>query len=151
VVILRAWTAVRTCLREERCGREGSLPFFDDLESYARYLDRAAIPDAEWQATAPRDRAARLVRTWGDALPALNMFRLPALASLLGITTDPTSSVNDKDFTDAWRAKLAEILSANKDAALDFSKLADKIAGKSTVAEQLDALGTVFKMPFLPK
>ena len=136
----RAWTAVRTCLREERCGSEGSLPFFADLESYARYLLRATVPDEEWQATSPEDRAERLVRAWGEALPALGMFRLPELASLLGITVDPKTSVGVKDLTDPWRAKLAEILEGNLDAALDFSKLADKIAGKSTVREQLGTL-----------
>jgi hypothetical protein len=136
----RAWTAVRTCLREERCGPEGSLPFFADLESYARYLRRATVPEDEWQATATGERAERLVHAWGEALPALGMFRLPELASLLGITVDPRTSVSDKDLTDPWRAKLAEILAGNLDAALDFSKLADKIAGKSTVAEQLDML-----------
>src|SRR5262249_4745362 len=124
----RAWTAIRTCLREERCGPEGSLPFFADLESYACYLVRATVPDEEWQAAVPGERAERLVRAWGEALPALGMFRLPELASLLGITVDPKTSVSAKDFTDPWRAKLAEILAGNLDAALDFSKLADKIA-----------------------
>jgi hypothetical protein len=136
----RAWTSVRTCLREERCGPEGSLPFFADLKSYARYLARATVPEEEWQATPPGERAERLVRAWGEALPALGMFRLPELASLLGVTVDPKASVSTKDLTDPWRTKLAEILAGNLDAALDFSKLADKIAGKSTVAEQLDTL-----------
>lgn len=136
-----AWRAVRSCIREDRGGKEASTPFFASLEAYADYLCRASIADDEWKEIVPNDRARRLVQAWGDALPALSMFRLPEMASLLGIVVDPQAAVSAKNQTVTWRNKLSEILSDNLDASMDFSKLADKIAGKSTVAKQLDALG----------
>lgn len=135
-----AWSAVRTAVREGRGGREGTMPFFADLESYLRFLDRATVPDEEWASTDKSQRPAKLVEQWGMALPALSLFHAPALASLLGITTDPTASVAKRDQSETWTARLVEILSENLDAASDFSQLADKIAGKSTVAKQLDLL-----------
>jgi hypothetical protein len=136
----RAWLAVRTAVREGRGGREGTMPFFADLESYLRFLDRATIPAEEWVQIAQPDRAGKLVERWGRALPALSMFHTPELASLLGITTDPAISVAKRDQTETWTARLTELLSENREAASDFSQLADKIAGKSTVAKQLDLL-----------
>jgi hypothetical protein len=135
-----AWSAVRTAVREGRGGREGTMPFFADLESYLRFLDRATIPAEEWAQIAQPDRAAKLVERWGNAQSALAMFHTPELASLLGITTDPVVSVAKRDQTETWTARLTELLSDNLEAASDFSQLADKIAGKSTVAKQLDLL-----------
>jgi hypothetical protein len=135
-----AWSAVRTSVREGRGGREGTLPFFADLESYLRFLDCATTPAEEWAATAQADRAGKLVERWGSSLPALSMFHAPELASLLGVTTDPTVSVTKRDQAETWKARLTDLLSDNLEAASDFSQLADKIAGKSTVARQLDLL-----------
>jgi hypothetical protein len=138
--LCNAWAAVRTSVREGRGGREGTVPFFADIEAYVRFLEQATGPNADWQTMAPADKAARLVQRWGQALPALSLFRLPELASLLGIIIDPSVPVSKRDFNETWRARLTEILAENLDAAADFSQLADKIAGKSTVARQLEAL-----------
>ncbi len=68
------------------------------------------------------------------------MFRLPEIASLLGIVVDPQVPIGTKNLTSTYRGKLTEILSDNLEASMDFSKLADKIAGKTTVAKQLDLI-----------
>jgi hypothetical protein len=135
-----AWSAVRAAIREGRGGREGTVPFFDDLESYLRFLDRALIKDEEWTHIAQPERAAKLVERWGNAFPSLSLFHTPELASLLGISTDPAASVGKRDQSETWTARLIELLSENHSAASDFSQLADKIAGKLSVAKQLDLL-----------
>jgi hypothetical protein len=80
-----AWTALRTCLRERRRGRDRSIPFIDQLDDYLKYLSEAVVPELVWQQTAIADRAAFQVERWGRALPRLSMFTLPALASVIGI------------------------------------------------------------------
>jgi hypothetical protein len=135
-----AWAAVRTCIRENRGGREGSVPFFPDLAAYVNFLDRATIPSEQWAQIEPAKKASRLIEQWGNALPALSLFHIPELASLLGITTDPNVSISKREMTETWSARFTEILAENLEAAADFSQLSDKIAGNSSVSRQLDAL-----------
>ncbi len=134
-----AWTAVRKCLREGFGGVQRSIPFCPRLEDYGRFLSAARVPEVEWQALAPRDRAARLLRQWGEALPELGMFRMPALAAAMNVATDPGRRP-ERISEAGWAARLERILAENIDAAVDFSSLGDRIAGKRTVEQQLEQL-----------
>ncbi|MEQ9075566.1 MAG: hypothetical protein RLP09_17045, partial [Sandaracinaceae bacterium] len=135
-----AWQALREVLRAGRGGRERSIPFVNRLEDYAEYLRRAVLDDAAWAAVPPDQRAARLVATWGRALPALEMFRLSELSSLLKIDVDTHSRPGGKPPAKKWRRQLMEILAENLDAASDHGNLAETIKGKGALDEQLERL-----------
>ena len=134
-----AWTAVRKCLRLRLGGVQRSIPFCRRLEDYGGFLRVACVPNDEWQATALKDRAARLVRRWGEALPELAMFHIPELASVLHVDVDPAKRP-ERRAEAFWESKLEKILAENIDAALDPTNLHDRIAGKLTVEERLKQL-----------
>jgi hypothetical protein len=139
-----AWRAVRKCLRERRGGRQHSIPFVAQLDFYGRFLAAARVPDDEWAAMEPTGRARRLVRQWGEALPELSMFRIPALASVLGVQVDPVQKATRRaNQEEMWVEKLDSILAENIDAAMDFSSLAEAIAGVLTVEKRLAELKEV--------
>jgi hypothetical protein len=115
-----AWTAVRKCLRERFGGVQRSIPFCPRLEDYGRFLSAARVPEGEWQALAPQDRVARLLRQWGEALPELAMFRMPALAAVMNVATEPARRP-EKIHEAGWAARLERILAENIEAAVDFS------------------------------
>jgi hypothetical protein len=136
-----AWRAVRKCLRERRGGRLHSIPFVTQLDVYGRFLAAARVPHDEWVAMEPAGRARRLLRQWGDALPELSMFRVPALASVLGVQVDPAQKATRRaNQEEMWVEKLDSILAENIDAAMDFSSLAEAIAGVLTVEKRLAEL-----------
>ncbi len=134
-----AWTAVRKCLRLGLGGVQRSIPFCRRLEDYGGFLLEARVPEDEWQATLPIDRAARMLRRWGEALPQLSMFRIPKLASVLRVEVD-SAKRPERRAEPFWESKLEKILAENLDAALDPSSLHDRIAGKLTVEERLKQL-----------
>mgnify|MGYP005809889423 CR=1 FL=1 len=134
-----AWTAMRKCLRVEFGGVQRSIPFCRRLEDYGAFLREARVPNDEWQAIAPQDRAARMLRQWGEALPQLSMFHIPKLASVLRVEVDPAKKPG-RLAEGFWGSKLEKILAENIDAALDPSSLHDRIAGKLTVEERLKQL-----------
>jgi len=134
-----AWTAVRKCLRLGFGGVQRSIPFCRRLEDYGGFLHEARVPNDEWQATALKDRAALVVRRWGDALPRLSMFHVPRLASVLRVEVDPAKRP-ERRAEAFWESKLEKILAENIDAAVDPSSLHDRIAGKLTVEERLKQL-----------
>src|SRR5579885_687109 len=78
-----AWFAVRSSgdadavkLRNglpPKAERPASIPACRRLEDYGGFLLEARVPEDEWQATLPIDRAARMLRRWGEALPQLSM------------------------------------------------------------------------------
>ena len=138
--LVAAWDALRKCLRE--CGSERSLPYIDDVIEYLAWLSVARIPDAEWQSIPAGERARSAVRRWGNALPKLGMFKLPALASVAGICVDPTIPIPPHSRTGEkkWAALFDEILSENRAVATDFPGLEDDIAGNQTLRERLDDL-----------
>lgn len=135
-----AWRAVRTCLRERKGGRQRSIPFVGSLDVYGRYLAAARVPDEEWAAVPPAQRTVRLVQQWGIALPELSMFRMPALASVLGFQVDSQQTAPRKPSLETWVDKLDRILSENIDTAMDFSSLAERIAGVRTIEQRLAEL-----------
>jgi hypothetical protein len=133
-----AWRAVRRCVRERRGGRQHSIPFITQFDFYGRFLAAAHVPDAEWASTRPAERARRLVRQWGAALPELSMFRMPLLASILDIEVNPAENPSGRaSLEDTCLEKLHSILAENLDAAIDYSSLADTIAGVQTVEKRL--------------
>ena len=134
-----AWIAVRKCLRLGLGGVQRSIPFCRRLEDYGGFLREARVPNEEWQATALKDRAARLVCRWGEALPELGMFHIPKLASVLRVEVDPAKRP-EKGAEASWVSKLEKMLAENIDAALDPSSLHDRIAGKLTVELRLREL-----------
>lgn len=135
-----AWGALRRGLRFRRGGREGSVPFVRSLESWLRFLERAGVPDDVWAATPDAQRPAEILVRWGRALPELGLFQVSELASVLGVTTDTTQAVPQRSKTGEarWPAALHELLAQNLEAALDPTGLGEQIAGKSSVADQLD-------------
>jgi hypothetical protein len=133
------WTAVRKCLRLGFGGVQRSIPFCRRLEDYGGFLRESLVPNEEWQATPLKDRAARMLRRWGEALPQLSMFHIPALASVLRVEVDPAKKPG-RQVEAFWESKLEKILAENIDAALDPSSLHDRIAGKLTVEERLKHL-----------
>jgi hypothetical protein len=136
-----AWRAVRQCLRERRGGRQHSIPFVAQLDFYGRFLAAARVPDDGWASTKPAERARRLLRQWGEALPELSMFHMPALASVLGVQVDPAQNAKRRsNLEEMWVEKLDRILAENIDAAMDFSSLAEAIAGVVTVEKRLAEL-----------
>jgi hypothetical protein len=137
-----AWLAVRKCLREHRGGRDSSIPYIDDLPSYLAFLDAAYLPDEAWTRLAEKERPAVLVAAWGSALSRLSMFRLPALASALGVQMRPPEAIPSPSKTGEkrWVGALDEILAENKEVATDFSGLEEDVAGKQTLRERLDDL-----------
>jgi hypothetical protein len=139
-----AWNALRKCLRERRGGNERSIPFIDDISNYLAWLEAARISDEEWERIPVKDRAAAMVSRWGEALPQLSMFHLPAFAHVVGVTVDPTQAIPSPSRTgeEKWVGLIEEILALNKEAATDFPGLEEDIAGKQTLRERLDDLTT---------
>lgn len=133
-----AWSALRKVLREERGGRERSVPFVGRLQAYSAWLNAAMVPAQEWNDLPADKRPARLVAAWGDALAELGLFRVPALASLLGLTTEPGKSLARAGTTQKWFPTIADLLAENFDASADFSNLADLLAGTASVKRQLE-------------
>jgi len=103
------WTAVRKCLRLGFGGVQRSIPFCRRLEDYGGFLREALVPNEEWQATPLKDRAARMLRRWGEALPQLSMFHIPALASVLRVEVDPAKRPG-RQAEAFWESKLEKIL-----------------------------------------
>ena len=88
--LVAAWNGLRTALRLAP-RTDSSLRLVDSLSAYGAYLYHAQVPDAEWDSWPTNERAERILIRLGEALPALNLFRLPALASVLGVVTHPPS------------------------------------------------------------
>lgn len=129
------WRVVRDTIRTGRGGREGTLPFVDRLEAYAEWLLEATLADDAWASLAPAYRPAALVRAWGEALPKLHLFRLPALASVLGTCVSAEPQAARKEDVAKWRSRFRELLSENQAAAADFTALDEQIAGRTGSAE----------------
>ena len=136
----KAWEITRDVIRSGRGGRDETLPFVERLEVYARWLSSAFIPDPQWASIGQADRAAALVRQWGEALPELGLFRLPALASVIGIPAGPNPEPAKKAVVTSWGRRLREILAENQAAAVDFAALQDQIEGKSSLEMRLKQL-----------
>jgi hypothetical protein len=135
-----AWNAVRGAVRTGRAGRGGAIAFVEQLEDYAAFLDRAMIDDSTWANLSVADRPGRLVGAWGDALPALGMFRIPSLASVVGIPVHTNEKVRRVRTQESWESVLLRTLGENREAEMDHSSLADTIAGKLSVEKQVAAL-----------
>lgn len=129
------WRVVRDTIRTGRGGRESTLPFVDRLEAYAEWLLDATLADDAWASLPPADRPTALVRAWGEALPKLHLFRLPALASVLGAGVSPEPEAARKEDVAKWLSRFRELLSENQAAAADFTALDEQIAGRTGSAE----------------
>jgi len=143
--LLAAWNALRLCLRER--GRDRSLRYVRDLAAYLSWVNAAGLSEDEWQQTPPDERARRLVVCWGENLPTLGMFKLPALASVTGIFVDPRVPIPSPSRTGErrWADYFDEMLSENVETATNFPGLEEAIAGNQTLRERLDDL--VQKVP----
>ena len=135
-----AFEALRECLREGRGGRERSTPFVRNLESYLTFLKEALVPRELWVATKPSDRANTLIARWGEALPHVSMFTMPALARALRVQVDTGTEPKKADIAreGEWEAGLESILGENLEYASDFSTLEEVIAGKLSVRQRLE-------------
>lgn len=132
--LLELWTSLLETLREGRGGREGSVAFVSSLSHYAAFLVEATLSDDEWQ-RAGDDRPLALTRRWGEALTALDLFGIPALASVTGVRTTPgTTRRGDV------RKVLERVLSENLDASIDHDELSSRLAGKQTIEQRLREL-----------
>lgn len=139
------WSLLGTDLEQLFAWRRGPTVRCDwwiPLSAYGAYLYHAQVPDAEWDSWPTNERAERILIRLGEALPALNLFRLPALASVLGVVTHPPSRPDLAKTTgeQRWDRVLEELLVGNLHWASDHGALADIIAGKRTVHEQIDTL-----------
>jgi len=137
-----AWDGLRTALRLGPRRRDRALRLVDNLERWGNFLHRCQVPDAEWAACPPEQRADLLLGRLGSALPELGLFTLPALASVLGVTTDPKERPLSAARTGErrWGEQLEEMLLENFQWAADPGALSDTLAGKRTLREQLEAL-----------
>jgi hypothetical protein len=142
VHLVAAWNALRIALRlaPRKPGR--SLRLVDSLEAWGAYLLRAQVSDEEWGAWPAEERAERLLARLGAALSALRLFGLPALASVLGVVSRPPIRPDSVARTgeQRWDRDLEELLLEDLQWASDHGALADAIAGKRSVDEQIDAL-----------
>jgi len=140
--LVAAWDALRTALRLAPRKQSGSLRLVDSLEAWGAYLERGQVSDDEWGKWPAEERAERLLTRLGAALPALRLFGLPALASVLGVVTRPPGRPESAKRTgeQRWDRDLEELLLENLQWASDHGALADAIAGKRSVREQIDAL-----------
>lgn len=143
--LLAAWDALRHCLRER--GRDRSLRYVAEIAQYLSWVTAAKVPDDEWEQIPVHERAGCLVARWGNALPKLAMFKLPAIASVAGICVNPLLPIPSRSRSGEtrWADLFDEILSENKEVATDFPGLEEDIAGKQTLRERLDDL--VKKVP----
>ena len=99
------------------------------------------MPDAEWDSWPTNERAERVLIRLGEALPALNLFAFLHWR-LFGVVTHPPSRPDLVKTTgeQRWDRVLEELLVGNLHWASDHGALADIIAGKRTVHEQIDTL-----------
>ncbi|WP_141323410.1 hypothetical protein [Myxococcus sp. AB025B] len=137
-----AWDGLRTALRLGPRRRDRALRLVDNLERWGNFLHRCQVPDAEWAGCPPEQRAGLLLSRLGNSLPELGLFTLPALASVLGVTTDPKERPLSPARTGErrWGEHLEEMLLENFQWAADAGALSDTLAGKRTLREQLEAL-----------
>jgi hypothetical protein len=140
--LVAAWNALRTTLRLAPRKSEHPLRLVDSLEAWGRYLSRADIPDDVWATWPDAERADRLFRRLGQALTELRLFAFPAWAHVLGVVTSVGTRPESVRRTgeDRWDRQLEELLLENLRWASDHGALADAIAGKRTVREQVHEL-----------
>jgi len=140
--LVAAWEGLRTALRLGPRRRDRALRLVDNLERWGNFLHRCQVPEAEWAACPPEGRAALLLGRVGSALPELGLFTLPALASMLGVTTDPKERPLSPARTGErrWSEHLEEMLLENFQWAADSGALSDTLSGKRTLREQLEGL-----------
>lgn len=137
-----AWRSLTTCLRTRNGGRERSVPFIRSIESYVRFLDSARVPEGPWRSMEAVERPSAMVRQWGRALAELQMFQMPELGLVLGVSTTPTTPVPTPSKTREalWEPWIREWLADNLEYALDPTGLGDALAGKSELEDQLTRL-----------
>lgn len=140
VALVNAWKAVRGAIRTGKAGRGGAIAFVERLDDYALYLERAFIDDVAWAAIRVEERPARLVSAWGEALSMLGMFKMPALASVVGIEVRTDRKPGRSRVQENWESALLRIFAENREAEMDHASLADSIAGKLSVEKQVAAL-----------
>ncbi|MFO0560249.1 MAG: hypothetical protein U0269_19690 [Polyangiales bacterium] len=136
--LVEAWRALWTCVRTRAGGQRGSVPFARTLGHLLRFLDRAWIDDAVWDALPVAERAEALTRQWGAALPELGLFRTTELAALVGIPTSTAKRVSRQPRQDEWCDAIEELLSDNLEYAQDPALLGEKLAGKRSLEDQLE-------------
>jgi hypothetical protein len=123
--LLGSWNAVRGAIRTGSVGRGGAIRFVERLQDYAQFLDQALIPQDTWDVLQIPDRPMRLIAALGDALPTLGMFRMPALATVVGIPTRPDQKLARARAQESWESALLRILAENREAEMDHASLAD--------------------------
>lgn len=141
--VTAVWEGLRRALRLAPTKRQGgALRLVDSLDKWADFLDRCRVSDSEWDSWPPAERAERLLVRLGSSLPALGLFRLPALASVLGAITNPKEKppTAKRSREDHWDEVLEELLAENAHWVADPGALAESLAGKKTLREQLDRL-----------
>ena len=140
--LVAAWNALRTTLRLAPRNSEHPLRLVDSLEAWGRYLDRASVPDDVWSTWPEAERADRMFRHLGEALTELRLFGFPAWARVLGVVTAVGTRPESIRRTgeDRWDRELEALLLENLRWASDHGALADAIAGKRTVREQVHEL-----------
>jgi hypothetical protein len=143
--LTRAWNALTTCLRTHNGGRERSVPFARSLESYVRFLHAACVPDDRWSTLGDGARVTEMTRQWGKALVQLQMFQMPDLAFVLGMSTAPATPIPSaaKTRETTWVSWIGDSLAENLEYALDATGLGDALAGKSELDVQLTRLKAV--------
>src|SRR5262249_12057144 len=139
--LVAAWKGLRIALRLAP-RTDSSLRLVDSLGAYGAYLNRIQVSTPDWDSWPPEERAERLLARLGDALPELRLFRLSALAAVLGAVTRPPNRPESvkKTGEQRWDRILEEMLVENLHWASDHGALADAIAGRRTVHDQIDAL-----------
>lgn len=137
--LLAAWEALRSALRLAPRGGDHPLRPVSTLEAYGRFLHAATIPDSLWSSWPQERRADLCARHVGQALAELRLFCFPAWASDLGLVVNPNMRPESVRRTgeDRWDRVVEQALLENLHWASDHGALADALAGKRTVHDQL--------------
>lgn len=140
--LVAAWTALRTALRLAPRQAGHALRLVDSLDAWGRFLDAAQVTEDSWVAWPEAERAERILRHLGNALAELRLFAFPAWSSVLGVVATPPVRPDSPKRTgeDRWDRELEALLLENLQWASDHGALADAIAGKRSVREQIDEL-----------
>lgn len=140
--LVSAWNAMRTSLRLAPRRSAHPLRLVDSLESWGRYLHRAAVSEEVWSGWPEPERAERLFRHLGNALTELRLFSFPAWAHVLGVVTAASARPDAlrRAGEERWDRQLEELLLENLRWASDHGALSDAIAGRMTAREQVEEL-----------
>ncbi len=128
--VATVWRLVKKVLRDQGA----AVPLVSRIDTWVEYLlavDAEAAPSLD-----------ALVERWGAALPALGLFKFPAVGRVLGVHADvavnPDAEARRRE--KRWEAELRTELLMNQACTIDFTNLADRIAGRGDLKSHLEDL-----------